>query len=142
MTYPALAIANKTNNFKPHLGWTLDDFRRIERGNPDEAAAILWLSSAPDGVVAEAVGGSYSDYGRVSVYTGLPAVLGWPGHEVQWRGTADPQGSRQDDIKILYESARLGQRPPDPRPLRYPLCVCRRIGTLHLCRGRAETRRT
>jgi uncharacterized membrane protein len=104
LTYPALAIANKTNNFKPHLGWTLDDFRRIERGNPDEAAAILWLKSAPDGIVAEAVGGSYSDYGRVSVYTGLPAVLGWPGHEVQWRGTADTQGSRQDDIKILYES--------------------------------------
>ena len=141
LTYPALAIANKTNNFKPHLGWTLDDFRRIERGNPDEAAAILWLKSAPDGVVAEAVGGSYSDYGRVSVYTGLPAVLGWPGHEVQWRGTADPQGSRQDDIKILYEFARLGKRPPDPRPLRYPLCLCRRIGTLHLCRRRAETRR-
>jgi YYY domain-containing protein len=104
LTYPALAIANKTNNFKPSLGWTLDDFRRIERGNPDEAAAILWLKSASDGVVAEAVGGSYSDYGRVSVYTGLPTVLGWPGHEVQWRGTADPQGSRQDDIKFLYES--------------------------------------
>jgi YYY domain-containing protein len=104
LTYPVLAIANKTNNFKPHLGWTLDDFRRIERGNPDEAAAILWLKSAQDGTVAEAVGGSYTEYGRVSVYTGLPAVLGWPGHEVQWRGTADPQGSRQDDIKILYES--------------------------------------
>jgi uncharacterized membrane protein len=62
------------------------------------------LKSAPDGVVAEAVGGSYSDYGRVSVYTGLPAVLGWPGHEVQWRGSAEPQGSRQDDIKLLYET--------------------------------------
>jgi len=104
LTYPVLAITNKTNNFKPPLGWTLDDFRRIERGNPDEAAAILWLKSAPDGVLAEAVGGSYTGYGRVSVYTGLPTVLGWPGHEVQWRGTADPQGSRQEDIKLLYES--------------------------------------
>ena len=104
LTYPALSIGNKTNNFKPFLGWTLDDFRRIEHNSPDEAAAILWLKSAPDGVVAEAVGGSYSDYGRVSVYTGLPAVLGWPGHEVQWRGSAEPQGSRQDDIKLLYET--------------------------------------
>jgi len=104
LTYPILSIVNKTNGFKPFLGWTLDEFKRIERNNPDEAAAIRWLQSAPDGVLAEAVGGSYSDYGRVSVYTGLPAVLGWPGHEVQWRGTAEPQGSRQDDLKSLYET--------------------------------------
>lgn len=111
-TYPALAIGNKTNNFKPYLGWTLDDFRRIERANPDEAAAIQWLRAAPDGVVAEAVGGSYSEYGRISVYTGLPSVLGWPGHEVQWRGTSEPQGSRQDDIKVLYETADWEQARP------------------------------
>jgi YYY domain-containing protein len=112
LTYPALSVGNKTNGFKPPLGWTLDDFKRIERNNSDEAAALLWLRNADAGVIAEAVGGSYTDYGRVSVYTGLPAVLGWPGHEVQWRGTADPQGSRQDDLKLLYEtpdweSARL-----------------------------------
>ncbi|HSR20658.1 MAG TPA: DUF2298 domain-containing protein, partial [Anaerolineales bacterium] len=104
MTYPVLAVPSKTNNLKPFLGWTLDDFKRIERGNPEEAAAILWLKSVPDGVVAEAVGGSYSEYGRISVYTGLPTVLGWPGHEVQWRGSAEPQGSRQDDVKRLYET--------------------------------------
>ena len=102
LTYPVLSISNKTNNFKPFLGWTVDDFARIQRGNPDEAAAILWLKSAPDGVVAEAVGGSYSDYGRVSVYSGLPAVLGWPGHESQWRGSGDPQGTRKDDVSLLY----------------------------------------
>jgi uncharacterized membrane protein len=112
LTYPALAIGNKTNNLKPYLGWTLDDFRRIERGNPDEAAAIVWLRSAPDGVVAEAVGGSYSEYGRIAAYTGLPTVLGWPGHEVQWRGTAEPQGSRQDDIKVLYETGNWDQARP------------------------------
>ncbi len=68
---------------------------------PDEAAAITWLRSAPDGVVAEAIGGSYSGYGRISIYTGLPTVLGWPGHEAQWRDTS-LQGSRQQDIETLY----------------------------------------
>jgi len=52
--------------------------------------------------VAEAVGGSYSNFGRISEYTGLPTVLGWPGHESQWRGTSEPQGTRQDDIALLY----------------------------------------
>ncbi len=104
LTYPALALPNKTNNFQPTLGWTLNDFARIQRDNPDEAAAILWLRSAPDGVIAEAVGGSYTGYARISEYTGLPTVLGWPGHEDQWRGSSAPQGTRQDDIAQLYST--------------------------------------
>jgi uncharacterized membrane protein len=105
LTYPALSIITKTNNFNPPNGWTLDDFARIQRENPDEAAAITWLKSAAEGVVAEAVGGSYTGFARISEYTGLPAVLGWPGHESQWRGTGAPQGTRQDDIALLYRTS-------------------------------------
>ena len=102
LIYPALSIITKTNNFNPAYGWTLDDFTRIQHEDPDEAAAITWLKSAPEGVVAEAVGGSYTNYARISEYTGLPAVLGWPGHESQWRGGGAEQGSRENDIKTLY----------------------------------------
>jgi YYY domain-containing protein len=101
LTYPALSLFNKTNNFKPPAGFTLDDFDRVQRENPDEAAAINWLRSAPDGVVAEAVGGAYSNYGRISIYTGLPTVLGWGNHEGQWRDQA-LQGTRTEDIETLY----------------------------------------
>jgi YYY domain-containing protein len=115
LTYPALAISSKTNNFQPGLGWTLDDFQRIVRFSPDEAASIVWLQSAPPGVLVEAVpeaGGSYTNFARISEYSGLPAVLGWVGHEDQWRGSRAPQGTRQDDIATLYstpnwETARL-----------------------------------
>jgi YYY domain-containing protein len=101
LTYPVLSLLNKTNNFRPPFGYTLDDFDRVQRENPDEAAAILWLRSAPDGVVAEAVGGAYSNYARISIYTGLPTVLGWGNHEGQWRDQA-LQGTRPDDIETLY----------------------------------------
>jgi len=103
LTYPALSIFNKTNNFNPPFGYTLDDFERVERENPDEAAGIRWLQGAPDGVVAEAevVTGSYTNYGRISIYSGLPTILGWPGHEGQWRDQA-LQGSRLQDIETLY----------------------------------------
>ena len=30
-------------------------------------------------------GGDYSDYGRISAFTGLPTLMGWAGHEYQWR---------------------------------------------------------
>jgi uncharacterized membrane protein len=104
LTYPALSIFNKTNNFKPPFGYTLDDFDRVQRENPDEAAAMLWLRSAPDGVVAEATGNAYSNYARISIYTGLPTILGWGNHEGQWRDQA-LQGSRKDDIEALYISS-------------------------------------
>ncbi len=104
LTYPALSIANKTNNFNPTFGWTLDDFTRIQRNTPDEAAAIEWLKSAPDGVIAEAVGGGYTSYGCISEYTGLPTVLNWPDHESQWGRTGADLGTRQDDIKTLYST--------------------------------------
>ena len=103
LTYPVLSVLNKTNGFNPPFGFTLDDFDRVQRENPDEAAAIRWLQSAPDGIVAEAVGGPYSNYARMSIYTGLPTVLGWGNHEGQWRDQS-LQGSRQQDIESLYTS--------------------------------------
>ena len=102
LSYPVMAFATKASNFAPPNGFTLDDFDRVLRENPDEAAAIQFLTGAGDGVIAEAVGGSYSGYARISTYTGLPTVLGWPMHESQWRGTYDPQGNRQNDIETLY----------------------------------------
>jgi len=103
LAYPVFGFITKTNSFNPPFEYTLDDFDRVQRENPDEAAAMLWLRSAPDGVIAEAVGGAYSSYARVSIYTGLPTVLGWGNHEGQWRDYA-LQGSRVQDIEALYTS--------------------------------------
>jgi len=103
LAYPVFGFPAKTNNFNPPAGFTLDDFDRVSRENPDEAAAIQWLRAAPDGVITEAVGGAYSAYARISIYTGLPTVLGWGNHEGQWRDYA-LQGSRAQDIETLYSS--------------------------------------
>jgi len=104
LTYPVLGFPNKVNGFKPPFGFTLDDFDRVQRENPDEAAAIVFLRSAPDGVIVEATGNPYSSVGRISIYTGLPTVLGWGNHEGQWHGS-DFQGllmQRKQDIETLY----------------------------------------
>ncbi|HTX79440.1 MAG TPA: DUF2298 domain-containing protein [Longilinea sp.] len=70
----------------------------------DELAAVGWLDSAPYGTVAESIGGSYSAYARVSELSGLPTVLGWTGHESQWRGGEKEKGTRQNDIELLYRT--------------------------------------
>jgi uncharacterized membrane protein len=101
LVYPFFAICAKTNNFHP-INWTLDGNDYTAISNHDEIQAIEWLKNAPYGVIAEAVGGSYSSFARISSLTGLPTVLGWPGHEVQWRGGTNEMGSRESEIEMLY----------------------------------------
>jgi YYY domain-containing protein len=105
LVYPVLSIWSKTNSFQPAEGLTLDGTAYFENQNPDEMAAIQWLQTAPPGVVLEAVGGSYSNFGRISTMSGKPTMLGWPGHESQWRGGGTEMGSRLSDIEQIYRSA-------------------------------------
>lgn len=102
--YPALSLWTKTNGFNPIHGPTLDGTAYLERQSPDEVAAIRWLENAPPGVVVEAVGGSYTQYARVATHSGQPNLIGWPWHQVQWRGGHDEIGPRQSDVERIYRS--------------------------------------
>ena len=105
LVYPFFGLRSKfllLNKDDPNQ--TLDGSNYLKLYSPDEWEAISWLQDAPYGIVVEAVGGSYSGYARVSTYSGLPTVLGWPGHESQWRGGATEMGSREADIKRLYQT--------------------------------------
>ena len=108
LPYPVFGVLSRTNNFRP-MEWSLNGAAYLERYSPDEMAAIAWLQQAPYGVVAEAIGGSYTGYARVSTHSGLPTVLGWPGHESQWRGGMQEIGSREPDIEQLYRARQWTQ---------------------------------
>jgi len=81
---------------------TLDGEEYIKTGNPDEYFAMQWLRQAPAGVVVEAVGGSYTGYARMSTHSGQPTVLGWPGHESQWRSIVQEISIRDNDVRTIY----------------------------------------
>lgn len=102
LTYPVMGLWSKTNGFQPYDGFTLDGTAYLNRSNPEEAAAMEWLRNAPLGVVAEAVGGSYTQYARMAANSGQPTVLGWDFHELQWRGGSKEMGSRRGDIERMY----------------------------------------
>lgn len=55
--------------------------------------------------ILEAQGDSYTDYERISAYTGLPTVAGWWVHEWLWRGSSEIVGKRIPEVVALYESA-------------------------------------
>ena len=71
----------------------------------EDTAGAEFLRNAPLGVLAEAVGGSYTAYGRISAHSGQPTVLGWNFHESQWRGGESEKGSRESDIERLYTTS-------------------------------------
>jgi YYY domain-containing protein len=104
MVYSPIAFTTKTNGLKPADGFILDASYHLRKSSPDDDAAINWLKTAPLGVVAEAVGGQYSEYARASTYSGQPNVIGWPGHEGQWRGGYNEVGSRPEDMRALFET--------------------------------------
>ncbi|HZY45641.1 MAG TPA: DUF2298 domain-containing protein, partial [Anaerolineae bacterium] len=103
LVYPLLAIPAKMEASTP----TLDAVQSTAASLPDESAAIEWLNRfAPDtAIILEAPGDEYNaGTSRVSTWTGLSAVVGWSGHESQWRGTCDLQCPRADDVKIIYST--------------------------------------
>ena len=102
LVYPVLGLADRTAGLRPAQGWTLDGSAWLRRTDPDAWAAAQALQRAPLGTLAEAVGGSYSEFARLSTYSGQPAVVGWLGHEGQWRGGYDEVGTRPDDMRTLY----------------------------------------
>ena len=109
--YPVGATLDRTALFVPSHDFkenTLDGLAYIRASHPSEYAAIRWLrDEAETGRMAEAVGDDYSEYGRVSAATGRPAVLGWKGHEHQWRGTTELFHGREEDVAQIYQN-------PDP----------------------------
>ena len=106
--YPVGAVLDRTGLFSPGYKLsdnTLNGLAFVENSDRGEYEAILWLrDEATWGRIVEAVGGDYSGSARISASTGLPTILGWKGHELQWRGSSKPFSGREEDVEAVYRS--------------------------------------
>ena len=89
---------------------TLDALAFLRRQAPDEWAGIAWVRqhTPPGAVIAQAPGDSYRvDQSLVSTATGRPTLLGWQGHERQWRGDAYAAmaAGRLEGLQRIYRPA-------------------------------------
>jgi uncharacterized membrane protein len=106
LIYPAVALETKTGGFgSPHP--TLDALAWVERWRPAELEAIRWIrrSTPRDAIVVQRSGDSYRpEHNLVSVVTGRPTLLGWGGHEVQWRGESFGRlaAGREEALARIY----------------------------------------
>jgi YYY domain-containing protein len=107
LVYPIMAVAARTHEFT--TAPSLDGTANLRAANPDDWAAIDWLlanarSTRHIPTLLEAPCQAYCYAGRISAFTGFPAVLGWSSHEAQWRGGYAEQARRQEDIAAIYTS--------------------------------------
>jgi len=109
LSYTVAATISKANGFRGQP--TLDGTRYVEQYRKDDYDAIQWLRAhAPDdAVMLEAPGGSYSEYNWVSAHTGIPTLLGWGGHELQWRGNYNEPGKREPEIEAIYRETDVAK---------------------------------
>jgi YYY domain-containing protein len=108
LLYPIGATLSRTEGLRRD-GRTLDGtlFRRAT--SPDEYLAIDWLRrrAQPGERIIEANGDSYSSGSIVSASSGVPTVLGWFGHEVQWGREREMLLQRRENINAVYTSTSL-----------------------------------
>ena len=98
--YPVMAIPDRlADRFSGFPAASLDGMaymrhaRHVEQGRAielsDDYGAILWMQEHARGlqVIVEAHTPEYRWGNRFSIYTGLPAVIGWSWHQRQQRNT-------------------------------------------------------
>jgi YYY domain-containing protein len=109
LVYTIAALPSKTGSFSRQP--TLDGLAFVVENSPAEAKAIAWLEENADNeaVIVEAVGEEWSGYGRISSRTGLATILGWAGHEVQWRGSNQAFKNREQEVATVYQSQDVGE---------------------------------
>lgn len=106
LMFPYYAIQSRAVEFRGPANaefrqpLTLNGLASMQQFSFDDYAAIQWLRENVVGtpVILEAVGGQYSEYGRVAASTGLPTLLGWAGHEYQWRGSSTREPNLRDPV--------------------------------------------
>jgi uncharacterized membrane protein len=95
---------------------SLDGMAWLSSIHPGDLAAVEWLRAHARGapVELETVGdASHPDdyrpeFARIATFSGLPTVMGWPGHESQWRPDDPGVGARANDVREIYSSAGVG----------------------------------
>ena len=107
--YTPAAIASKAELYGEDR--TLDGLQHVERFVGPEYRAIEYIREnvGNDSAILEAVGGGYSEHGRIASSTGVPTVLNWPGHEMQWRGSSTPFAGREQDVQTIYQTLDISE---------------------------------
>jgi uncharacterized membrane protein len=118
--YPLAALTSRAGE---NGALDLNGQSHIERNAPSEYAAIQWIrdNTPRDAIVVEsavvpcgneALGcHAYTNAARISSSTGRPTIIGWIGHERQWRraGLGIELDRRLSDVRAIFETTSVDE---------------------------------
>jgi uncharacterized membrane protein len=104
--YPFFGYRDFYNRLKNYQG--LNGLSWMEKKYYHDYQALNWLRKNVEDrpVILEAVGESYTDFARMSTFSGLPTVLGWRVHEWLWRGGFDIPRQRTEEVTTVYSKPK------------------------------------
>ncbi len=105
LLFSANAFTSYYGNFDNYQG--LNGETWMSKETPEKYQAMVFLRSKGEGKMVEAVGDSYTKNNAVSVFSGLPTIVGWRVHEWLWRGGYDSVGKRDDEVREIYEGKKI-----------------------------------
>ena len=109
----------------------LDALVYLERSDPGLAGAIEFASTELDPrehVLLQAVSEAYGSGGYLAAASGVPTVLNWPWHQIQWRGSDDQIAGRREAVELIYTQGAEAEQ------------TAAQFGVTHVYVGREERR--
>ena len=105
LIYPTFSIPGYYGDLALQNYQGLDGELFLAERYPADFQAIQWLkeNANHDAIIVEAVGDSYTDYNRVSAFTGFATIEGWMVHEWLWRGGYDKPSQRKQEVAQIYQ---------------------------------------
>ncbi len=108
MSYPVFATISRSHQFDGEP--TLDGAAYLAQQYPDEFNAIQWLNNiSGTPVVLQSPGQTYKLNTHITAFTGLPTVIGWAGHEKNWRNRARTIDERWSQVPKVYTSDDINE---------------------------------
>ncbi|MCZ7380760.1 MAG: DUF2298 domain-containing protein [Candidatus Methanoperedens sp.] len=102
--YPVFATIGKSGMFRGEP--SLDGEMYVKKEHPQDYAAIIWFRNITgQPVVLQASGELYTWNTYITAFTGLPTVIGWGGHEINWRSNYTQINTRFSDVNTMYTSS-------------------------------------
>lgn len=105
--YPVFATIGKSGSFKGVPG--LDGASYAAREHPRDYEGIVWFRNITgQPVVLQAPGELYTWNTAITTFTGLPTVIGWAGHELNWRFPKKSEiDMRWSDVERIYTTGDI-----------------------------------
>ena len=88
---------------KPHIGKLSGD--GWLKQDPIQGEMLSYLKNAPDGLVLESIEeAAYTTSSALALFANKPLVIGWPDHEMQWRGNSTYLSNLTSDVRAFYKA--------------------------------------